>query len=146
MPTTEQFFAELDRRIDSADSPHDEASKERLRKWRVELHIIAAGDPVAFSKVMEAACSHAGVVVFRDCDDFQLQQKGGERMFNLTVQGEIGTMLPSELSDRNKPFGKAWNNFLREIDTAGIKVTDAKIDNAGKTTNLPVDVHAGAGA
>jgi len=52
-------------------------------------------------------------------------------------------VLPSELNDRTKPFGKAWNNFLRELDAAGAKVTDAKIDNAGKTINLPVEVHAG---
>jgi hypothetical protein len=66
-------------------------------------------------------------------------------MFDLTIKGELGTVLPSELQDRNKPFGKAWNNFLREIETTGLKVIDAKIDQAGKPTiNLPVEVHAGA--
>jgi hypothetical protein len=65
-------------------------------------------------------------------------------MFTLTINGELGNVLPSELGQPTSTFGKAWNNFLREvIDAAGAKITDAKIDNAGKTINLPVAVHAG---
>jgi hypothetical protein len=59
-------------------------------------------------------------------------------MFKLNIQGELGTVLPSELNEPNKPFGKAWNNFLRELDACGATITDAKIENAGKTINLPV--------
>ncbi len=66
-------------------------------------------------------------------------------MFNLKIQGNLGTVLPSELQDRSKPFGKAWNNFLRELDAAGTKIQDATIESHGKTINLPVEVHAGAG-
>ena len=47
----DDFLAELDRRIDSPDSPHDEASKDRLRKMRVGLQILAAGEPERFAVI-----------------------------------------------------------------------------------------------
>ena len=64
--------------------------------------------------------------------------------FNLTIAGDLGpTVLPTELTNTNEAFGKAWQNFLREIDAIGCKINDAKVVVAGKTINLPVAVHAG---
>jgi hypothetical protein len=45
MSVTEEFFAELDRRIESPDSTHHEASKQRL-------HILHANDPAKFDDVV----------------------------------------------------------------------------------------------
>lgn len=64
-------------------------------------------------------------------------------MFTLKINGQLGTVVPTELSQPTSAFGKAWNNFLREIDATGLKIQDAEIDNAGKVINLPVAVHAG---
>ncbi len=57
MNATEELFRELDRRIESTDSPHSEESKERLRQHRVAMSILAAGDPERF----EQACRRSFV-------------------------------------------------------------------------------------
>jgi hypothetical protein len=64
-------------------------------------------------------------------------------MFTLKVNGQLGTVVPTELGQPTSAFGKAWTNFLREIDAAGLKIQDAEIDNAGKVIILPTAVHAG---
>ncbi len=65
------------------------------------------------------------------------------KMFELNIEGESGTATVTDLTDTNKPFGKAWQNFLRELVTTGVKINTAKGTVAGKSINLPVDVHAG---
>ena len=60
-------------------------------------------------------------------------------MFNLTIKGELGgNVLPSEVNAPNSPFTAAWQNFVRELDAAGVKITTANIENAGKTITLTV--------
>lgn len=44
------FRAELNRRIESPDSPHDEESKKRLRGMRVLFELLAAKCPEALEK------------------------------------------------------------------------------------------------
>ena len=66
-------------------------------------------------------------------------------MFTLTVNGKPkASVLPTELNQPTSAFGKAWNNFLRELDSSGVidSIQEAKIEIAGKTINLPVVVHA----
>jgi hypothetical protein len=63
-------------------------------------------------------------------------------LFNLNIKGDLGTVLPTELTTKDSGFGRAWGNFLREVDATGVKITAANIDNAGKQTALPVDIHA----
>jgi hypothetical protein len=66
-------------------------------------------------------------------------------LFNLTIKGELGgNVLPSEVNATNSPFTTAWQNFVRELDAAGVKITNANIENAGKTIALATGVHAGA--
>lgn len=49
---TDLFLAELDRRIESPDSPHDEASKIRLRAMRPLFHVIAKSNPDKLADVL----------------------------------------------------------------------------------------------
>jgi hypothetical protein len=67
-------------------------------------------------------------------------------MFNLKINGDAGSVLPSEFTLPDKPAGKAWKNFLRELDAVpGFKIQNATIEIGGKSTQLPTSVAAHTG-
>jgi hypothetical protein len=61
---------------------------------------------------------------------------------NINLKLDFGNVLPSELTTPTSGFGKAWNNVLREFDTVGVKITDARANKAGTEIKLPVAIHA----
>lgn len=61
MTKSDMFFDELNRRIESGNSPHDDASRARLREARVQLAIFAANDPEQFEKTIEKIAKSLGI-------------------------------------------------------------------------------------
>lgn len=64
-----------------------------------------------------------------------------DKEFSIKIDGKFGeNVLPSDLTAPQGSVQKAWANFVRELDTAGAKITTAEIVNSGKGTHLPATV------